>query len=171
MNKLIVFTLVFGMASSANALISLSYNGSPAPAEVTILVNDTSVIDVTTDDTLARVDYLQVFDYGAGTFSLAGAVAGPALGDMGSIIGPYDANPFGLDALETEILMGWSPESTPVTGTTFEITLQCEDVGDVVVDLVDENFALIDTLTIYQIPEPMSVALLGLGGLFLRRRR
>jgi hypothetical protein len=38
--------------------------------------------------------------------------------------------------------------------------------------LLDENGAMIDTILIHQIiPEPMTIALLGLGGLLLRRRK
>jgi hypothetical protein len=59
-----------------------------------------------------------------------------------------------------------------------DILFHCEAQGDVVVKLytVDPYFiaaTLVDSVIIHQvpIPEPMTVALLGLGGLFLRRRK
>ena len=42
---------------------------------------------------------------------------------------------------------------------------------DVVVNLYNSTFAVVDTITIHQIPEPITFGLLGLGGLFLRRRK
>jgi hypothetical protein len=46
--------------------------------------------------------------------------------------------------------------------------------NDVVITLLNANdypFTVLDRLVIHQIPEPMTIALLGLGGLFLRRRK
>ena len=37
--------------------------------------------------------------------------------------------------------------------------------------LLDQALTILDTITIHQIPEPITIALLGLGGLFLRRRK
>ena len=37
--------------------------------------------------------------------------------------------------------------------------------------LLDMSLGILDTITIHQIPEPITIALLGLGGLFLRRRK
>ena len=47
----------------------------------------------------------------------------------------------------------------------------CTEVGDVVVHLLDDGMQIVDSIVIHQIPEPMTIALLGLGGLFLRRRK
>jgi hypothetical protein len=43
--------------------------------------------------------------------------------------------------------------------------------GPVVLTLVSDDFATVYDTKIISIPEPLSIALLGLGGLFLRRRR
>jgi hypothetical protein len=51
----------------------------------------------------------------------------------------------------------------------------CLDNGDVIITLIGEDVWTggqpLDQLIIHQIPEPMTIVLLGLGGLFLRRRR
>jgi hypothetical protein len=52
--------------------------------------------------------------------------------------------------------------------------LHCDFGGDALVYLLngDDN-VILDSITIHQtgVPEPMTIALLGIGGLFLRRRK
>jgi hypothetical protein len=53
-----------------------------------------------------------------------------------------------------------------------ETVFHCEGEGDVTLILVDhETGEVVDTQVIHQVPEPMSLALLGLGGLVLFRKR
>ena len=42
---------------------------------------------------------------------------------------------------------------------------------DVLIQLWDSNMGYVDSFIIHQVPEPMTICLLGLGGLFLRRRK
>jgi hypothetical protein len=71
----------------------------------------------------------------------------------------------------------------PVIGATLPvgqvvdgITLHCEGWGDLVLTLVKDysgagqGLVVMDSIVIHAIPEPMTLSLLGLGGLFLRRR-
>jgi len=51
------------------------------------------------------------------------------------------------------------------------ISFHCEGLGDVTLTLMDAAGGVLDTQVIHQIPEPITFALLGLGGLFLRRRK
>jgi len=52
-----------------------------------------------------------------------------------------------------------------------KVVFHCDGPGDVTFAIVDEDGNLLDAQVIHQpVPEPMTLALLGLGGLFLRRR-
>ena len=59
----------------------------------------------------------------------------------------------------------------PTDGLLFTNTFHCEGEGDVTLAIVGEDGLVVDTQVIHQIPEPASLALLGLGGFLLRRRR
>jgi len=63
-------------------------------------------------------------------------------------------------------------EGKPLLGILVaDIAFHCDGPGVVILNLFNSNGELRDTLTIVQeVPEPMTLGLLGLGGLFLRRR-
>jgi hypothetical protein len=62
--------------------------------------------------------------------------------------------------------------TNPQPGIQWSIDLHCLALGDAIIHLDDSTtFDIITTLTIHQVPEPMTIALLSLGGLLLRRRR
>jgi len=53
----------------------------------------------------------------------------------------------------------------------YNMLFHCEGIGDVTFYAYDENFLTVDTQVIHQIPEPASLALLGLGSLVFFRKR
>lgn len=83
---------------------------------------------------------------------------------------------FNFDEYDEEMFE--SPEAVP-GGMRFEgIQFHCEGLGDAIVQLYTASevgagnaWTLRDELIIHQIPEPVTMALLGLGGLALIRRR
>jgi hypothetical protein len=84
---------------------------------------------------------------------------------------PTGADGMGVNAFAQDLTAGIAA-STPLFSS---IVFHCDGPGDVVVSLVHFNadFAVdgvMDSIVIHQIPEPMTMGLLGLGGLFLRRR-
>ncbi len=81
---------------------------------------------------------------------------------------PYPYDDFLSYELIISPVLGFQPP-----GNYFEVDLTClkADV-DVYVELYDSGtLALLDSLIIHQIPEPMTLAFLALGGLLALRRR
>jgi hypothetical protein len=177
MKKLLVLSLVLGVASLASAGLDLSgYDGS------VLNVNDTVALSVSTN---ADVTAFQLFNYvvivksGNGTLSGGTAAYGNILGDLpigGFNVGEYS----GMAATYLASFM-----NMPTAGTEFvsDIGFTCTGAGDVVVELwtvvdMDPSEAddfqldtLEDSITISQVPEPATLALLGLGALVLRRKK
>jgi len=163
MRKLVVFMLVLGLASGASAALTLV--GAPTDPidigqSISILVNNSE--DGAYSGWLEVVDQT-VADYdGDPVFTAAG-------------------DPDGNSALETFVeYPGWyqftvasfTPTSPVLAGDHIEVSLLGISEGTTVLNLyASDGVEVLDTAQITVIPEPMTIALLGLGGLFLRRRR
>ncbi len=159
MKKLLIVLLVLGMASAANAALLLD-------GPTTIDKGDTVTIGVVSDSATDEIAKL-VFGYvSEGGFELSNPRS-PIIPP------PIPPIPTPDDTIEFELIFAQTPEPIP-PGVWFEVDLKCLKAGvDVFVELYDGSapYPLIDSLTIHQIPEPMTLALLGLGGLFILRRR
>jgi len=182
MKKLLVVMLVLGMASTANAMLWISVDGTVDPPDTSIelMPSEEVVIDIWGDGSeLPGLFYLGISttSTGAGSLDLANAtnlypgndIWGPSWTDnqdVADFLGVY--NPFVTTSLSDNSL-----EPPPLTGTLVDgIIFHCEGLGDVTITLFDGGGVALDSQVIHQvIPEPMTVALLGLGGLLLRRRK
>jgi len=187
-NILIVFAVLV-MASVANATLSLSVDGiTGVPgSQITLLPSEFAVIDVGSFNEKAVWTNLIVFE---GRDFKGDAIGAVDLSGM-SIIA------LGIDELIIDVSdvpvfrafvegLGYEPwaitysELVHISGTPMDIPngvmidgikLHCEGMGDVIVSLLDgADGRLLDQVIIHQIPEPITFALLGLGGLMLRRR-
>ena len=103
------------------------------------------------------------------------------------------ASTAGINAGSVEVGSEWVPQPQDLI---WDLLLHCGGAGDVTIDLsaaageyspytnaagvapypdppgwLDLDNTKVGDLTIYQVPEPMTMVLLGLGGLLLRRRR
>jgi hypothetical protein len=160
MKKLLVLMLVLGMTSMASAAISLV-----APTEIN--EGETGVIGILNDDGLDYGMYLDIGYISEGGFSMVSVDLTSLAGDMSSIGAPYVY----ADMWEYEIFLAQSVGTT-TPGIQVEATVECLALDvTLVVELYDAMGTLVDSAQIAQVPEPMTVALLGLGGLFLLRRR
>jgi hypothetical protein len=171
MKKLLVVMMVLGLVGSAQAALQISLNGAAAGDETTIKVSDNVVIGVMSDTDLAWGGFIEYIPRDSQAAEWVGTMT------INSIAGKdaTAAHPEGYATtwqLSAAALPGNLPAVAP--GEQFTIGFHCLAVGDVVITLWGDAWdgaAAIDTLTIHQVPEPITIGLLGLGGLFLRRRK
>ena len=178
MKKLLIFMLVFGLASTANAIvigdIELSFNGvingSPDVTEYTVAPSDFFEIDVWGN--LATTAYVNIHDGTSGfvpapNVTIGAGVIYAAAGEDATI----QAGPPAHAWVSAADLTG-TPLDTVVAGKHFSWEIHCDEEGDVYIDLISLDRATVyDSIIVHQIPEPATIALLGLGSLFLMRRR
>ena len=168
MKKLLVLMLVLGMATVANAALFLSVNGDIGVEEYEMDICTTIIIDVYSDtDNFAYGAYVGIADNSTGGEWTGNNYVYPAAG-QGSI-SVYDDWWWELSCLTSD------PTNFPITaGRHFDLEYHC--LGPyceyVTIQLTDlSGMVILDEIVIHQVPEPATMALLGLGGLFLLRRR
>jgi hypothetical protein len=182
MKKLLVLLILVGLTSMASAALQISVDGvqEPVDSEIWLEPSDTIYLDIWTDTDITPgngewAGWALVVNPANG--SISGGM--PVVSDAGIVI--YDdalGNGF-PSSPENGVwgMLALSELSIITAGSTIydEIIFHCEsEPDDAIVHLYGTNDwvtpILLDTVIIHQ-PEPMTVALLGLGGLFLRRRR
>jgi hypothetical protein len=185
MKKLLILMLVLGLASTANALtLKISVGGvvDPPDTQITCCPSDTLELDIWSAGYAGIQDgayWALVVDCTEGTIT-NGQVKippapsmstwnGPSAVGAGWVFPPCTDGPWGGIA-------GAQGETAPA-GVYFDgFVFHCEAMGDATVYLYtspdgSQPYTLQDTQIIHQIPEPVSMLLLGLGGLLLRRRK
>ena len=192
MKKLLVLMLVLGVASLASAGLKISVAGDldPEETEYTVLVSTSIELDIHADGMilpLGQHNWALVVDSSTGSISGGTAVYQftDVVNDVGGPCGenadvqpdpPQDGIWGAIANLNSaHVIMG-------DTELVNSIVFHCEGPDDAVVTLYDiqsgvpfgdiSGGVILDQIVIHQeIPEPMTMALLGLGGLFLRRRK
>ena len=179
MKKLLVLMLVLCMASMASAALQISVNGDPEPvdSQITIAPSEELVLDI--HGVLAEPAYENwMIVVAAAEGSINGGV--PVAGGLSAIFPYYYTNYFlgyaGLDVAGSSAVSGVAADLGALDGLLVDgLMFHCEALGDALVTLYTSqdtvDWVAVDSVIIHQIPEPMTMALLGLGGLFLRRRK
>jgi len=196
MKKLLVVLMVLSIATVANAGLVIGVGGvNPADSEVTLLPSQEAIISIIATQEMSPVTaYLFVTEGAMGTVS-GGSVVwsdySQSLGEFNLYQNPGVDDPDYVSAVQyygfagvTQTyfmnIVGATVPALAVDGTMVDgIVFHCAAPGDATIilgNVVDYGaggymMQIIDTQVIHQIPEPMTLGLLGLGGLFLRRRK
>lgn len=169
MKKLLAITLVLGLASAASAVVVNVDASGPEPFQVAN--GETLVFTLTS----AGTNYSGLVDVPAAGGTLAGVGDPAAYGGQGFLLSPAELG----DLPYWYFAAAGGPGSEPADGAahfTFTYTAS-DDSSLVVLNLWEEDGATPignsnrTSISIQNTPEPMTLGLLGLGGLFLRRRK
>lgn len=166
MKKLLILMLVLGLASSASALVVTLDPSGDQP----LGAGSYDVYVVSDEDTTGYELYLALVDstYGSITSVVALSNAGSdalvtPYGDMAGFFNVYAVKAVDMSPPFDTVLMG----NQFLAVINYTGAAVGEDLPFV---LLDGDLNVLDSTT-FQIPEPMTIALLGLGSLFLLRRR
>ena len=171
MKKLILLALVLGMASMASAAITWTLGGSDV-SSVNVPLGETVTVEITSDNDLAYglgAAFLGTYEvpvYSTITGITATAAAGSDY-EIADVGGTY---PNFWTVLAKDV----TDPFTVAPGIQFNVTFTAGTTLGSNSWMLDEESAAggpTDYLTVNVVPEPMTLALLGLGGLFLRRRK
>jgi len=165
MKKLMALILVFALPSAANAVL-IQVDGQVGE---TFDVQENAIISVVSEDALNWLGYLIVEDGGLGALSnpvgtdLAGdpALAGATAYTEAGWGDGYEITVAASASFPVGAGTQFNFDFTGIRGDTARISLFVDPEFNVPVASVSVNI----------IPEPTTILLLGLGGLFLRRRR
>ena len=175
MKKLLILMLVLGMVSAANATISLSINGSTTASDGTEdIVNGSSVVlcVISSDTSTYLMEVSVATADGSLTSPSINLDDSPYTGNAGDSSTVVDYSTTAMDIFEVG---NGALTGDPVTaGVHFYSTLtEAGSINDTfTVDIGPYGWTTAtDSITFTIVPEPITIALLGLGGLFLRRRK
>jgi hypothetical protein len=165
MRKLLVLFLVLGLASAANAML-INVDGQEGDY---FEVDITSTITVVSEDSSSWLGYIIIEEGGAG--SLENVVILDAAGDIAATTAYTEAG-WGAGY---ELTASMSPTGVPAIDTgsqfSFDYVGAVGDTATISLFLDPEYTTPVASVNVTVVPEPMTVLLLSLGALFLRRRR
>ncbi|TKJ38716.1 MAG: hypothetical protein CEE38_03155 [Planctomycetes bacterium B3_Pla] len=166
MRRLAVLIFVLALTSTANAVL-IEVDGQVGQ---TFEVQEKATITVVSEDGSSWLGYLIVEAGGAG--GLSNVLKLDAAGNIADAV-PYTVEPeWGLGF---ELTVAMSPGGDPAVAAgpqfSFDYTGAVGETARISLFVDPEYTTPVATVSLDVVPEPMTVILLGLGALFLRRRR
>jgi len=165
MRKMLVLFLVLGLASAANAML-INVDGLEGDS---FEVDLTTTITVVSEDPSSWLGYIIIEDGGAG--SLENPIILDAAGDIGAATAYTEAG-WGTGF---ELTASMSPSGVPAVAAgsqfSFDYIGAVGDTATISLFVDPEYTTPVASVNLTVVPEPMTVVLLSLGALFLRRRR
>ena len=169
MKKIVALVLVLAMASMASAALVLDITGSTAPAgEVNISDNlSVSLVDaVNMNIQPFGVGFSLATDYGD---YVSHMVIPPDIGAGWTLNNPA-GNGVSITGSGTYMFRA-IPADDVLMNLTFHVDEPWSTMLTISVAGFYQGQDVSQSVTLHVIPEPVTIALLGLGGLFLRRRK
>jgi hypothetical protein len=168
MKRLVALLLVLTLASATQAVI-LEIDGVPA-TDVQIAEGVISNITIVSEDASSWLGYIVVNDGGTGV--LSDAVILPDAGDLATAT-PYTEEGFGTGY---ELIAASSPAGNPPLGAGPQFNLNYSggingQTATISLYLDPDYTTPVASMNVSIVPEPVTIALLGLGALFLRKRK
>lgn len=191
MKKVLIFVLALATVASAGLIDvvvvghdDLDEDGVISPSDIVYIDIVNNIVDTGTSGLIAYDLDLHVSGPGTLVEVNGGPESNHQVDDWGGMGWAYSGLDLenGFSKATDSWLIGFADAGVLVSG----LAIHCDGRGDVIVDLTlglgDTGYGdptsptiMLETdlgdLVIEQIPEPMTIALLGLGGLFLRRRK
>lgn len=160
MKKLLVLALVLGMATMANATISLQATGTSVGigGNVVISVYNSGSEPGTAD----FLYYLDITPPGAGIITTGAWTLGPGAGNSGDFPSGVTSDSIIDGYRELALQQAWAIGTAEASGVMGFITVTGVSAGSIAFDLWDDRVGgYVDGMTLSIIPEPMTIALLG----------
>ena len=184
MRKLLILVMVLGMASLASAVPVLTVSdSSPTVGDTFYLYISGTAGDATGDGTGSPVggyESMITLDYANyASYVITNANPYISIASSGTVenaaggLGGASAQTYGNPKFVAAPAGGsWSEVTDVDAGLWFTYEMYADSVGVSLVGLTaDWGSSEIGAIPITVVPEPITMALLGLGGLFLRRRK
>jgi len=166
MKKVLVLMLVLGIASGANAALSITTQDSGA---FEIVKDTTATFNIANSEGTNYTTWIELVGDAASysgdpTFTAAGNPNGDSVVNYyPDYAGWYEIN-----------VTSFNPDNPIVAGDQIAVALLGQTVGTVTLNVYASDGATLlatQDIQVIPVPEPLTIALMGLGGLFLRRRK